>query len=492
MASIPLIGPTYELRNVNQDAQRTMNWYPQIDETRQGAAPTSFVPTPGMKAWASTPGQIIRPGGLWSQAGRFMAVAGAFLFDIPSTGGAGLFRASLSSVDGQSPVWMTTNGEAGHQLYIAQPSSGAILDLATYVANSIGGGYPAKVLGNTFMDGYFIAFTSGGFQISKLEDGLTWSAADKASRSEGSDPVVGGIQNHREIWLFGELTTEVWYNNGAASFPFAPVPGVFLEMGCAAASTICRFDNGVIWLGNNRDGSRIAVAAVQYAPQRISTHAIEQAWATYPRVDDAYAFVYQQDGHTFYQITFPSAGPVGGPYGTGIGATWVYDVSTRMWHERGFWNTTLARWEAHRAVAQAYAFGKQVVGDRLTSNLCDWTMNESTDLTAPIRRMRRTAHLTQEHRRTFFSHAEIALATGLGLSVGQGVNPQVMLRWSDDGAHTWSPEWWVSAGRQGQYEWRALFDRLGSSRDRVFEVTVSDPIPWRMIAAFVNVSGGTH
>ena len=91
-----------------------------------------------------------------------------------------------------------------------------------------------------------------------------------------------------------------------------------------------------------------------------------------------------------------------------------------------------------------------------------------------------------------FYHAfQIELETGLGLSSGQGVDPQAMVRWSDDGGHTWSHEHWVSAGAEGNYGARAIWRRLGMGRDRVFEVVVSDPIPWRIMSAFIDVSRGT-
>lgn len=111
--------------------------------------------------------------------------------------------------------------------------------------------------------------------------------------------------------------------------------------------------------------------------------------------------------------------------------------------------------------------------------------------TDPIRRLRRAPHLSNEQLTTFHGFFQLDLETGLGLGSGQGADPMVMLRWSDDGGHTWSHEHWVNAGRQGQYTRRAIWRRLGRSRDRVYEVVMSDPIPWRLLAAYLDVETGT-
>lgn len=73
-----------------------------------------------------------------------------------------------------------------------------------------------------------------------------------------------------------------------------------------------------------------------------------------------------------------------------------------------------------------------------------------------------------------------------------GIDGQVaylMLRWSDDGGHTWSNQHVLSVGSVGQYAFRCFLNRLGRSRDRVYEVSCSDPIPWRFIDAYLTARG---
>lgn len=81
---------------------------------------------------------------------------------------------------------------------------------------------------------------------------------------------------------------------------------------------------------------------------------------------------------------------------------------------------------------------------------------------------------------------QIFLQAGNGVLTGQGENPVLMLRWSDDGGETWGNTHYIETGRQGQYRVRAIIRRLGRSRNRVFEVSVSDPVPWQLVDAFMS------
>ena len=94
-------------------------------------------------------------------------------------------------------------------------------------------------------------------------------------------------------------------------------------------------------------------------------------------------------------------------------------------------------------------------------------------------------------RPTAHHSLQLDLETGGGLNTGQGSDPQVMLRWSDDGGHTWSNEHWVSVGKIGQYGHRAIWRRLGMTtklRDRVYEVSMTDPVKTAIVGAELVLS----
>ena len=92
--------------------------------------------------------------------------------------------------------------------------------------------------------------------------------------------------------------------------------------------------------------------------------------------------------------------------------------------------------------------------------------------------------------------ATVTLGGNSGSSIGTpvssspqvGDNPQVMLRISNDAGKTWISEQWRSAGKMGEYWKRIRWNGLGSARRRVFEVVVTDPVPWRLVGADLQIS----
>jgi hypothetical protein len=176
---------------------------------------------------------------------------------------------------------------------------------------------------------------SGQFQITGLND-VTVDALDVATAEGSPDNLVGLISDHRDLWLFGTDSTEVFFNSGNADFPFERIQGAFIEHGCAAKFSIAKMANTVFWLGQDDKGNGIVLMAKGYQPQRISTHAVEQAIQSYGDISDAKAYTYQQNGHNFYVLNFSAAQ-----------TTWVYDLTTNLWHERVYMNQ--GSYERHRA-----------------------------------------------------------------------------------------------------------------------------------------------
>jgi len=65
----------------------------------------------------------------------------------------------------------------------------------------------------------------------------------------------------------------------------------------------------------------------------------------------------------------------------------------------------------------------------------------------------------------------------------------VLLRWSDDGGHTWSNYYEQGLGLTGNYLKRAIWRRLGRSRNRIYEISCDDPVALRIVDAYVNDPG---
>jgi len=332
------------------------------------------------------------------------------------------------------------------------------------------------------IDGYFVALddATSQFRISALNDGTTWDVTQYAARSSAPDRWTSMlVTSYGQIWLWGDQTAEVWYNAGTSPFPFQPDPSGLVPYGIKAPFSAAEVVDRVIWLATSRNGGVQVVSAQGFQPQRISTHAIEYALAQYSTLTDAVAQVYEEQGHLFYILTFPT-----------VQKTWVYDVTTSLWHERGTWISETSTWEALHTLYGAAAFGKWLVSDRTSGLLYQQKVGFTSDVgSRPIRRVRRSPATFAEHQRLRTSMLEVFFEPGLGLTTGQGSNPQVMLQSSDDGGKTWGNERSVSAGAQGAYRTRVRFRRLGLARDRVYEVSVTDPVPWRMVGAYLEVQG---
>ena len=269
--------------------------------------------------------------------------------------------------------------------------------------------------------------------------------------------------------MFGTDSTEVWYNAGLANFPLTPIQGAFNEIGCVATFSVAKLDNTLFWLGTDARGQGIVYRANGYGAVRVSTHAIEYAIAQYGNISNALAYTYQQEGHSFYVLTFPSAN-----------ATWVYDVATQAWHERAGWDNGL--FTRHRSNCQCNFGGNIIVGDFENGNIYTFDLEVYADngqIQKWLRSWRALPQGTNNLKRTAQHTLQLECEAGTGLNDGQGSDPEVMLRWSDDGGHTWSNEHWSKMGKIGQYYKRVFWRRLGMTlqlRDRVYEISGTDPI----------------
>ena len=433
---------------------------------------------PGLSLLATIGAGPIR--GLWSFSSDStvaFVVSGTSLYKINTSYSPTL----LGTIAGTGPVSMADNGT---QLFIAANGPGYIYNNTTGAFGHIADpDFPGAVTVG-YIDGYFV-FNQPNSQliwVTSLLDGTTIDPLEFASAEGSPDGVVGIVVDHREVWVFGTNSIEVWYDSGATDFPLQRIQGAFNEIGCAAAYSIAKMDNGLFWLGSDARGRGIVYRANGYTGQRISTHAVEWQIQQYGTLSDAIGYTYQQDGHAFYVLVFPQAD-----------TTWVYDVATQAWHERAGWiNGSFVR---HRGNCQM-AFNDQIiVGDYVNGNIYALDPDvyaDNGEVQKWLRSWRALPTGQNNLKRTAHHSLQIDLESGVGLNTGQGNDPQVMLRWSDDGGHTWSNEHWVSIGKIGEYYKRAIFRRLGMTlklRDRVYELSMTDPVKTAVMGAELILSG---
>jgi hypothetical protein len=349
------IGPSAVNRSVNVNAERTINLYPErTDGGAMNKAAIVLHGTPGVQPYIQAGSGPVRA--LWAQDGRCFCVSGGRLMEV-FDGHRAVTRGLV--LGGASPATISSNGTGGHQLLITATNAAYIFDLTSHVFTELHNRPDLStpetpVSMGCFLDCYFLLLVaqSPTFRLSGLEDGLTWDPLDVQQRSYSTDNLRAMVTNHRELWLFGSRTTEVWYDTGDADMPFQPVQGAFLEAGIAAPWSAVRIDNAILWVGADERGVGVVWRANGYTPQRVSTHALELALGSVT-LEQARAYAYQDEGHAFYVLYVPD-----------LETTWVYDVASGLWHERAHWDTDLMRWIPHLGVCHAHAFGRHLVGDR--------------------------------------------------------------------------------------------------------------------------------
>jgi hypothetical protein len=468
------VGPSYTSQSKIACDDRVVNLIPAKIESGTGPATYVYDPAPGYAAFADTGVDVGRGG--FSLNGVAYAVFGDSLFQLPIVDGGTptLLASGLNNPD-DSPVTIAGNGDGGHQLMITSGSALYVYDVLAQTLTLIPGIQATFVI---FSDGYFLALdpNRSEFRLSALEDGSSWDPIDVVQRNDNADKWIALCPPvHKEIWLFGSLTTSVYYDSGDAATPFVPNPSVSIPRGIHAPNAVGLLNGSPIWLADD-----LTVRYAQgYTPERVSTHAVEFAIAQYATSLDAEAMTYTEQGHEIYVLNFPAAQ-----------ASWAYDRTSGLWHERGVWTGLDFAVMDVRACMQAQSLN--LVLSRTGSGVFEMSQAffTETDGVTGLRRVRRAPHLLTTQNRIRYAHLRLLMETGIGLPVGQGSDPQVMLRWSDDGGQTFGAETRASAGPVGAYGILVDWWQLGQGRDRVFEVSTSDPWPVRIVTAFLDVSEG--
>lgn len=566
----PILGSSYVIRSVNAADNRLINLYPEVI-AEGGKEPAYLQRCPGLTRVVTVGTGPIR--GLYTLGNFLYVVSGDQLYKLNSnyvlqgtndllmeTGSFLLLEdgsrillqdqnnVSLGVISGTGPVSIADNGT---QLFVAANPDGYIYNTVTdSFAQITDPDFPGAVTVG-YLDGYFV-FNEPDSQrvwVTQLLDGLSIDPLDFASAEGSPDGLVSLIIDHREAWLFGTNSVEVWYNSGEADFPLTRIQGAYNEIGCIAPYSVAKMDNSVFWLGADARGQGIVYRANGYQGVRVSTHAVEFAIQQYGDLSDAVGYTYQQDGHTFYVLNFTNAD-----------TTWVFDAATGAWHERaGFRNGDFKR---HRGNNHARFNGDPHIGDYENGKIYVFSLDVYADdgtVQKWLRSWRALPTGANNLKRTAHHSLQIDMETGVGLSgvdpfdppveistetsvpintetgnpqlagnlgsevpedintendlytfgvteddgltlvidqlpgtVVVGANPQLMLRWSDDGGHTWNGERTTSLGRIGQYGTRAIFRRLGMTtkiRDRVYEISGTDPVKVAIMGAELELSG---
>lgn len=468
---VPLVGGLFEARSPAVNAQKTVNLYPEV--TQSGAKKRIVLySTPGL-----TPITTAGVGPIRSNMAKFddklYFVSKDELYSLDSAGTA----TSIGTIN-------TENGRcilaAGRDfLMLVDGTDGWTWDGTTFAQitdtdfeqdSSGATAIPTHVV---YLDGFFIVNKAGTdeFAISSLEDPTAWSALDFGTASRRPDDVLALQSYDGDLYLIGGRTVEIFDNTGNVDFPFERYPNGLIDIGIDAPFSLARGRAGLYWLSRTEEGGLQVVHAAALSIRPVSNPSLDQQFESLSKTDDAIGWVYHQAGHTFYWLTFPAAD-----------RTFVLDVGNGLWHER-------QTGASGRHIANGHGFlaGAHYVGHFETGAIHRLDLDVYTDAGDEIFRIRRAPSLHKDRLRMFLHSIEVEFEAGVGITTGQGSDPQAMLSLSKDGGHTWTDEIWVPIGKRGEYKNRAIWRKLGDARQWVTEIKVTDPVPVTIIAAYANV-----
>lgn len=452
---IPLVTDTSE-GGVSGD-EELVNLYPV--KTSGNKYPFVIKHTPGLAFYLDLPTLPVKA--MIAINGRGFAVTSTKFYEIFKDGTSkelgDVVIDGIASIDHNGVHIVVVDGIKG---YYCEISTGTVAEITA------AGFYPAKTV--TAQDGYFIfdRTDTGQFFLSELLN-VTFDPLDFATAEGRPDKLVAVLSDHREVFMFGTESIEVWYNSGAADFPFERNQGAFIEKGCSARYSITKQNNTVYFVGS--DGMVYQLNG--YTPLRISNNAVEQSLAGINH-EDITAYVYNENGQLFYNLTIPDRK-----------VTWSYAVASGSWHRRE--NKQFGRGIAGCAMKFD---GKNLIGDHQSGRIFVMADNWHLEDGYALVRSMTLPTITMGRKNFSISSLELDITSGIGTVNGQGQDPIAMLEVSKDGGKTWSHKREARMGKRGEHSLRLKWNKLGMGREFTFRITISDPVAIDIGGAWIEVS----
>lgn len=458
--SLNVFGGFYENQSIPMSHQNCINWIPQIAEGE--SLSTGALITPKSLTSFGTTGDHANRGAI-VMGGIPYVVNGNTLFSFDSAG----TYTNYGFISGTGRVSMASNGT---KLAIVVPGGLAYqFDSATSIVTQVTD--PDYITADTvvFKDGYYVYTASDGsvFFNSALNDPLTFDALDFGTAEINPDRIITSHVNHNQLFILGEETIEVFQNIGGAGFPFQRIPGANIQKGCYAKFSSVEFDNTFMFIGGgvNEKAAIWRVISSQSAV-KVSTDAIDHAIQKFTEDEIALAFSYTftVNGQFIVAFTFESD--------TIPDVTFCFNGTSKRWFQMQS-GLTDNKWRVS-SIIQAY-------GEILCTDTEDGRLGKLDDVFTEygetIHQERTSQPYMIDGSSQYWLENELFMESGVGLTSGQGSDPQIRMSHSDDGGRTFSAEKSRSFGKIGEYNKRIVWRRLGRVPfNRVVKFINTDPV----------------
>ncbi len=473
--TIPFIGPQAVSKSVAVNNQETVNFIHSI-QGRGAKAPVVLESAPGLVDLAAAGDGPLRTPQMVNFKGELYGVFGRDLVSIDDD-----LVVTVRSTFKLDDVATTCSIARGRNFVMVVDSSKGYTWDGTTFATITDLDFPANftptagvVSHVTYLDGFFIVNNnlSDLWYISSIEDPTAWNALDFEAAAVSPDAIRAHIANNAILWMIGDETAQPYYNSGNFFFPYSLILNAVQEVGIAAPHTLAESDDGVFFLGTTPEGGLFVYRIRGQQGNIISGEEQDNFLASITDISKATGFLYKQAGKSFYILQLEPASK-----------TLVYNINAQVWESRALVDGSAWRIGGHGVLGNARNIG----GSRLSARIYELDTDVYNDSGGTFVRRRRTQIYNQNGHLMEWWELVVDVAPGVGLVSGQGSDPTIRLRYSDDNGITFGPQMVEPIGKVGETERRAVFRNLGQARNRVFELEVSDPVNVTIINAYAVI-----
>jgi hypothetical protein len=443
---------SYRRDNGNFTSLNLVNMFPEAAPTvEQGVA---ILSRPGLALYDS----IGSTGPIYALFQR----PGLFDGDLFVVSGSTLYRngVSLGAISGSGPVSIA---HSSVELVITRGATAHSYNGTNLAAIS----FPdsANVTAVAYLGGRFLFARAGSqrFYWSELSDGRTVEALSYTAADSAPDYILDIKAVGDNLFVLGTESLEVYYLTTSITSPYIRINQRSRNRGVVDSGCMVEFDNALHFIGND-----FVVYRMAEVPNRISNHGLEEriAASTSWRL---FSFLYQ--GHAFLCVQVDDG-------------TWVFDPAGGPdWPE--FRSYGLPNFVGR--CAETLDDGTVIFGSAADNSILQFS-DGWTDVGYPLER-RFTGAFPIKGGVVPVDALELECNVGsTTASTGPGADPQIEVRASRDGGHTFGHYRVAALGAQGERRARPRWRRWGyfDAPGAVFDFRLTDPSPLRVSAVLVN------